>query len=241
MKNKNLKFKISKRGQTHVEVILSIVLFVGFVFSILIFFNPLGINRIDSSTIIKVENSILKNTTLSINRIDLFLKNSKSNCFSIENPFTSEVSKIGVVDSSGNQVGASLTGGYISISPILGETHYILLFSEQLNQMESESGCDNLDSSAYGIGPGVVENYVAYDSLVEINRSYAKDYYGLKRSLGITGDFAFFVSTANKILFNETLNRHKNIDHRINAKQVPIEIIYKDLKKENGILTIAVW
>jgi hypothetical protein len=229
-----------KKAQAHLEVILSVVLFVGFVFSILIFFNPLGVKRIDSSSLLKAESAIMKNVTLSVDRTDVFIKNVNGNCFIVPSPL-SDLSGVSASDSSRNQIGASLTGGSLTINVVPGEKQYILFFSDEFNRVQPNSGCVSLPSTEYQFGPKIIDKYVSYENLLWLNRSYMADYSKLRRDLGITTDFFFTVSLRNNFLFNESLSKHKNLNQRMNAKQIPIEIVYKDLRKENGILTLAVW
>ena len=234
----------TKKSQSHVEMILSFVIFVSFVFFLLVFLNPLKQKEINSKDLDKAEAKIIENLSITYRYLSLFLDYPViENCFSVKNPLNLQ-DKIIVKDINGNLRLSTNDENTISISSSPGNTAYILYFSEDFFYPPLSGSCNVLPETDYSFGALGYEKLVLYENLAELNQEYKSNYSALKSSLGLVMDRDFEFAIYNldgRVLFNETLNSHKIKGSNIFSRQVPLRVIYKNATQDSVLFYLRVW
>ncbi len=249
-----------KRAQGHVELVLSFVLFVGFVLFILLFLNPLNQKEVSNSLLDKSWGIIEKNISIDYYLVSLIIQNpslldnSGKSCFILENvPF--DLSLVRVTDSLGNPVSSSISSSgkknKLSISIVPEEQLYKIYSSQSflsssatLNSCYSDLSKKTSDKTKTNYSFGVVEknSIIFYDSISKLNASYALDYTSLKNYLGITGDFGFIVYDDSRKVIFDTLSGPGIIkSSNVLSREIPIIVMKNDGSKIKMIFNLQVW
>jgi len=246
MKNKNKKIVCNRRAQAHVEMIISFVLFVGFVVFILIFLNPVNQSKISDAVLDATWNKVSDNLSINYNYISLILKNPPTKCFSIS---SSPINLLGalVTDSSGNLVYSQVVDSSdMKIDNSGGETVYRLYFSDYFNSYTKQlDNCDSLLSNfalkEYSFGLSSKKKTILYEKISELNKSYTENYKLLKKSLGVDNEFDFIVYNESRdILFDVTSN-NKIKGTTVLSREIPITVMNNKTQQIKIIFNIRVW
>lgn len=234
-----------KRGASHVDIILSFVLFVSFIIFIFIVFNPFKISLETISDLDITEKKILENLSVNLSAFairildSVYSSYSGESCFSIDSvnqPL--ELLPLVMVDKNGLLVNTKVQGGKIYFEN--SGDFYTLYHSEELESNEfSASSCFDLAVNDYKIGVIKFYEIVSYSKLINLRDDYNGDYDGLKQTLGLENDFNIDISKSPEIIFEPTKKRPGNIE--IIAKNVLITILNRDANLKPDIMNIQVW
>lgn len=158
-----------KHGSSHVEMILSFTIFIGFSIFLMSYIQPEKKSSLDESILFSLQSKFFENTTVVMNRT--FIIYNKSYCNEKCKP-------------------SSVSGNNIIFEPI-NETscaYYILSSSEFSNSNIAE--CSNNDM--YSTGSTKIETFISNKTTNSIVNNYKNNYDELKDSLGvpINVDFA---------------------------------------------------
>jgi hypothetical protein len=229
-----------KNGQIHVEMILSFILFVGAVFFIFFFLNPLKSNTNVYTDLDNSYREILKNVSIEYRYISLALASNANTCFTVANPFREKENLI-VQDSSGNILASSINSSFIKIAP--SGKFYRIYFSDYFNHSDSSSLTSCPDISAQSsFGPLGFQNEVLYENLIKLDQEYSSDYNSLKSDLNLNNDFEFVVYDENhEVLINNSLSLHKLKPSNVYSREIPLEVIYPNASQNFIILNLRVW
>jgi hypothetical protein len=243
---KKRKKRISRKTQAHVEMILSMIIFVGIVFVVLFFLNPTSQTKLSSSILDKVQEKILNNVSINYQQVSLILYDEpKQDCFAINN--SAEIDKTVVAkDLSGKRVGAETkaNGKRIEIENASegNNKFYRLYFSDSFNLSSPPTGCDPMKKENYTFSSLSFENAVLYENLVELNNLYLTDYSSLKDGLGIKDNFEFVVYNESwAVLLNDSLKEHKLKITNIISRDIPLMAMNKNADQQKIILNLRVW
>jgi hypothetical protein len=234
----------SKAAQSHVEMVLSFTIFVGFVMVILLFINPIREKSIGYASLEVVMEKVLSNLSLSYQYIGLILHDPvNSGCFTVNNTLGSN-SKTLVLDDSGLLKNSKNNRQTIDIEATPNARFYKVYFSEGFNYTSPSSlvGCKVLPRSNYSFGVLVIENSVFLDNLQDFNKSYHQDYATLKTRLESKEDFDFTVYNIDKtqILFDVSKS-NKLKTGNVLAREVPLRIINKLGERSDVVFILRVW
>lgn len=231
--------KKEKKGTSHIEIIISFIIFVSFVIFMMIIFNPFKAISVNTSILnvaeLKIVNYASSNLTLSSMILNSSF-NSNVNCIYASFPLSNELV---VKDENGEIVNASRATDNIYLK-YAGERVYRIYSSEELEEKNFDtSGCYELDESNYTIG--ITRNYkrISYSNLAKLNEDYNNNYEQLKQTLNLKNDFTFIVRDNSIVLFEG--RRYKPRGINLIAKDIPIEILDKNATLKQAILNLLVW
>lgn len=235
---------ISNRSQGHVEMILSFVIFIGFVVAMFFFLNPTKENKVNYVSLDSVENILLDNLSVNYNYIAVILDSPQDQPFSVQNNF--DISKeILVIDEKNNIVQS--TNDYsalkINIQPKSGSNArlYKIYFSDVFNSYPA-GNFNLLDRTQYNFGVLTLEKSVLWENINLLNKSYIEDYLQLKKNLKIKEDFEFTIYDINHTkIFFDVKSVHKLKNFFVLSRDIPLRIIDKDVNQRDIIINLKVW
>jgi hypothetical protein len=241
-----------KQGQIHVEIILATVLFIGTVFVLLVFFNPLGSQKINDNAINEVEARIFDNITTDLYNLRLFLNQSanESECHNFDvkikglNLFKG---KIIVFDNNSLAVDSKreLRQSRDSFQIELNNysTFYKVYISNELkDDIHGNPGACEDTNLAYQFGPLTYENAVLFEYIEDFNKSYVSDYNTLRSALGIRNEFVFVVTDLDgKVIFNDSLSQRVFNSNTVLSRQIPFSVVYRNATRRDMLFNLAVW
>lgn len=228
---------INKRGMEHVEVILSFVIFIGFLIFLLVIFRPF--EKADKSSVYldTVERGIKDFANIQVNYTSLILNNSFIGCFYINYP----CDKVIVKDKDDNIINAKCGEGKVYIG---GSGKFYSIYSSE--EFEENSfdvrGCQFLDESNYSFGLFRSYDMVLYERLLGLKEKYETDYTGIKKDFNLPAseNFAFTIKDTTQNIMMQT---NKTVPKRLTvlARDAPIQIIYKNGTIKYAILNVQNW
>lgn len=212
----NRKLLNSKRSQSHVEMMLSFVIFVGALMFIFIFLNPFAKTAEKISVIDDIQKTILEN-------------------------IGSEVGKLSVIGNSGGvdyTIPAVYGNNFIEVQETFSDPIKCnLYFSNDFGVGTQTCQFDN-----YVLGVYSKEKMVVWNKITSLKSNYEADYSGLKSSLGISQDFSFSFKNINGAEIEE-LSALKNPGVGVNVESIdfPVRVIDSSGNINELILNIRVW
>jgi len=244
-----------KKGLTHVEVVISFVMFILFLVLILSLMKPLRKTEDKSYLIGNVERMVKEKTTVDVIRITIAIENETfneleqmSNGICIEINLTefgiNTTNKKIRVEADNSPVNASISDGLATIN--FGNAKlYEIYLSENLSEIPPSCQI-TLDMSQFSylsnftIGLITEVSMLSREKLEALKQEYETNYSKLKEEFSIRGDFnILFVNTTK----HEIARMERNAPSTINifAKEFPVEIIDKEARIQSGIMKIRVW
>jgi hypothetical protein len=228
--------RLEKRG-SHVEVIISFIIFVTFVIFLLSILMPTVTTKKDKENTftdveIKITDKISSNMTLiTINTKD------GSDCFDLSNI----ISDLGigkniiVKDYSEKSVEAYSNGDSLRINPwSTGDTFFKIYYSEEFDEIATNSGCDSMD---YTVGLIKTNRYIFEKKILDlINTDHETLRNELKISKGIDFGYGIILSNGTAIETNNS-----DVSTNIYIKETPIEYVDLDGNILEGYLKTKVW
>tara|TARA_Y100000310_G_C20503048_1_gene724981 strand:- start:146 stop:856 length:711 start_codon:yes stop_codon:yes gene_type:complete len=233
------KININKKGAGHIEIILSSIIFVSFVFFVLLVLKPTKMfARLSTSHLDITESEILKRISTEFSIVSLKIPEPLEHapdCFFI-NTDKIKRGKIIVKNEAGERRDAIKVGREISIRYI-GEEFYRIYSSEEFDETSSVSGCFGLSDYILGVPRNYV--VVSENEITELSNLYSADYSGLKEGLGLKNDFNILIKDKNDREFKLEIYKPEGID--ITARDVPIEILNNNGDLIPGVMNIQAW
>ncbi len=213
---KKAKNRMNKKLQSHVEMMISFIIFVGAIIFILMFINPLKEKRQDNS-VEDIQRTILKNVSSDIWELSVIV-NTTDDCYN--------------VPVYGNK--------FVEIKESDSDRKYTLYYN--LNDNPAVPSCVAKVPRNFSFGAYSKENFIIYENLVLLAGYYTSDYQKLKDSLGIAKDFSFSFKEIGGNAVNEISvlkNIPKGVD--VNAKEFPVRVMDRNANIRNLILSIREW
>ena len=207
----------NKLGQAHIEIMLSFVIFIGFLLFVLIFLNPFA--KTESVDLISsIEKSILNNVSADIGKMSVIGANG-TNDYTIPSPYNN-INFVEKIETT---------------SPTQKCTLY---FSNEIFAV----GTQTCTFSTYQLGVYSTEKIIVYGRIGTLKTNYDTDYNGLKSSLGVINDFSFNVESLDGVEI-PGLNTARNIPSgiEVQARNIPIRTINNQGNVQELMLNIRVW
>ncbi|MDP3027635.1 MAG: hypothetical protein Q8N63_08065 [Nanoarchaeota archaeon] len=206
-----------KRAQGHVEVMLSFVIFIGFLLFTFIFLNPFARTEEPNYVMDNIQKAIINNITDEVGKLSIIL-NESGTCY-----------KFNETDYEGDYLEAN------------EGRKYVIYFSNMFDNTETIKE-NNCNPSNYTLGLYSKEEMIIYNKILDLKNGYEGDYDNLKESLGITNDFLF----KTKNLIGEEvpeLSVNKNVPGGIDveSREIPIRVINNSGQIKELILNIRAW
>jgi hypothetical protein len=233
---KNLFQKIRK-GQGHIEMIMSFTLFLGFIITMLVFFRPAVKSR--GVTLTLVENKITENISTWVYFFSI--KASSPDCFCFSNPYVGAKGNVIILNSSAGTVGGWVSGDSICIERSNSGFFYIYMSSEF---KETDGDCNNnniitLDlENDVGLLRGIMA--VSNSSLWNLKQEYDQNYTQLRERMGMSYDFRFIVFDRSNEKVME-LQRKIPLGKPVYSKDKSVEIVYENGEVEESTIRFYVW
>jgi len=261
MKNKMLN---CKHSQGHIEIILSFVIFLGFLIMIFVFFNPVQQPKTSSAILEDVQEKLLDYLSIDYDYTSLILTpsalstitSSKKNCFSVNNTIGFKSGEHLIVLDLNNKVLDSSTAYpakfKIENSSNANNQLYKLYISKYPDtdirnfnpyHLSSSETCVELPSGSYSFGALTSDSLVLQENLPALNDYYVNgSYKALKTDLKITDDFEFIVYDLNRnVIMNESLTKHKIKTTNVFSREILLKTINKNATQGSIILGLRVW
>jgi len=242
LKNNMLK---SKRSQMHVEMIISFIIFVGFIFTILYFINPVKEIKISTLKLNFVQEKVLNNVSLNYQTSSLILKDGLvilGDCFWVNNKLETSGNLI-TFDSSGVSRSSTSNLDKIYVDRVEGERIYHLYFSDNFDEnIPSNLGsCVQVADSNFSFGNLNNEKRVFYPFLESLNTSFILNYVQLRDSLQISDNFDFIVRDLNGVIIFDDSTQLKTLTSNVLAREIPLNVLDSDASTRDFVLNLRVW
>jgi hypothetical protein len=239
----------NKMGKGHIEVIISFIVFIGFLVFLFVIFNPLNkpVNKnLTNIVFFNIGENITTNITSSSIRINDDVNIDGQGCFTIqESDLPSLVcvnpKKILAKNSSETIVASKVNNG-ININFGGQDKFYIIYCSEEITENENiETDCISLNRENFTIGMINTRNAWSEKKLEKFEEEYLSNYDTLKDKLIPEGnDFGFIISNlSGSVLFKGEKTIPKGVN--VNANTIPVNLIDSNANIKSGTATIMIW
>lgn len=242
----------NKKAMSHVEVILSFIIFTGFVIFLLAILNPFKSLSGGQVYLDAAERGIKDAASVNVDFLTIKVNTDISgNCFSFE--YHSALNKIIVKDENYNPVDAYSTGtGDVRNIVINGKEGFFYIYScEKFNEKSFSGSCQGLSEGGTGYTLGLARDYkmLSLDKLTELKTKYENDYENAKKDIGLPAskEFLFSVrdtskSTLGKEAADYILKVEKTVPKtKVLARDIRTWMVDEDGTIEYVILNVQVW
>lgn len=222
----------------HIEVILAIVIFVGFVVFALYFLNPLETDRIVESSLTYGIDEISDKIESDMISYSVVFKDVNANIVSIPLQ-NSENFKIRVETNEGQKLNSKYSGGRVVLNRA-GNEFVIVKFSEFYNE-DLLSGEVLLGPENFSISSSGKQKVWSEEKALELNESYFEDYQALKKEFNLPGrvnfGFSFDVLDGNSFRSENPVPDGLEVFTKSERR----ETIRSDESMGFADLTVSVW
>ncbi len=247
--------KQDKRGVAHIEIIVSFVIFVGFLIFLFATLNPIKEIRIDESIFNSIKYNIenYKDLKTEINYVSIMLDSEPSNCFMID---TSKIDELGctashiiVKNADGEIEDASIMSNVIMVNLVASSDNKFHTIYCSNSLTNTPIGCSG-SLKEYELGIIQKEEVISVEKLkTEIFDKYEnkEDYENIKQDLRIPlkNDFGLRIRDGKDIIEYEGVefNALKNPPsaEKVLSKSYSIKILYPNADIKNVIMDILFW
>lgn len=244
----------NKQAKGHVEIIISFVIFIGFLIFLLTFFGTFKSGP-DNTLIEKVFTNMEEQlrtdvTSISISLTAQGLDNIRSkNCFSIPDIPDLECSnnQIVVKDKIGNQISSRINGN-IEIQKST-DKFYTIYCSDELQSLPPPGDCSTILTEVennigdYTLGVIIKRKIWSEKKIIQFLDDYNSNYVNVRESIVPVGnDFGFSIWDLNDLdtpLYDGDQSRSGGI--RVDARTLSIEIVNQDANIAQHTIGIRVW
>ena len=228
--------KEEKRG-SHVEVIISFIIFVTFVVFLLSILIPtVTTNKDKENTFADVELKVMDKVSSNLTSITVNLDNG-GNCFDIAGLIGNNgiENNLVVKDNSGTNVESYADGDSLEIHPASSsDTFFKIYYSKEFDEVGTGSGCSDV---GYTLGLTKTEKYVFEKKVINLVNANHED---LEVEFKIPESIEFGYGI---ILSNGTIIETDDgeLSTNVYIKNTPIEYIDMDGNMQEGYLVTKVW
>jgi hypothetical protein len=227
----------SKRGASHFEVVVSFILFLGFVFFLLMFVRPYKTTSLSGSIVASLYDSFEEEVHTNLTSVFLKASNESASCFYVNLsgvPFRFSLTDSLVKNISDVKKDSWFDGDELNI---LGDdTFYYVFISPEFNNSDL-GDCSAVDN--FVLGSLVERRAISYNRLVEMKDRYDNDYSDLKSELGFPEVFDFAVSFGD--LPELTMSRLVPQGVDVQAREYLEEVLFENGTIVNSKFNLRVW
>ena len=244
----------SRKAQIHVEMIVSFVIFVGFLLVLMFYINPIGEETISYSSIDRIQEKIISNISSNYQETSVIFSDdptdgpggSSQDCLKFSDyPLDYEKTRAFVYGGDGvkSEIKDKPQKKDFRLGVVSDKKAYMVYASDDFSEDAPTGNCPDAHSGAdYEWGIIFSSRAVFYDKLSEFNNRYLDDYGGMKSDLGIEKDFEFIVYDETRdVLFNESLGVHELKANTVISRDIPLVMMYSNASQSKIILNIRVW
>lgn len=236
---------IKKKGFTNVEFVISFVIFILFVFFLLIILNPFKQYQIDPVVINKIQRGLMGEVEVSVSKLGIKAKAQGqgggvgATCFSVDYNDFESTNKIFVDKVGSGNVLAVFSGSQIFVDSGIGD--YIVYSSDEFNPLNTPTPRQCAQNIEIVLGINEEYQYVSYRLLADLATEYESDYEGLKQRIGTDSEFSFELLDLDLTPGGITAIKGKPGKLDINARNIPIKVVWEDGRIEDMLLNLRVW
>ncbi len=207
---------MNKTAQSHVEIMLSFIIFIGALIFIFIFLNPFAKTGEKVSIIDDIQKIVVKDISSEIGKLSVI-----GDSGTIDYVFPSEYGN--------NFVEVQETFS----NPIKCQLYFSDIFG---------SGTQTCQFTSYALGVYSKEEMIVWDKIISLKQSYETDYNGLKSLLEISDDFSFsFKNIGGGEIGALNVSKNPPIGVNVESKDFPVRVIDSSGNINELILNIKVW
>ncbi len=236
---------MNKKAITHLEMIISFLIFFMSFFFLFLFLNP--IRQEDLSTVIlqTVEYGIKENASLYLTEVPVILNILPgSSCFSVINPFQTTIPEENILITDMNEqfVGFRKSGSNLDIMTN-GKFYLIATAEEDLSSYNPWSGdsCTTLNEEDYAYSAPRIYEALSVFRLNSLKQGYenSETYSEIKKKFAIPDniDFSINVTSDTEII---SMTRQKPAQVVVKAETIPVELLYQG-KVIKAWMNIQIW
>lgn len=234
-----MKIKKGKKGASHVEIIISFVIFISFIVFMLIIFKPLRLFPKSTTSFDITEKKILEDISVNLSISSLKINSSadvSGTCFfvnyTVDNNLIIKDEQEAIInaETQDNKTYFEKSGYF-----------YRIYSSEGFEEKTFDTGsCYELSEENYTIGVTRFYKKTSYSRLDDFFQQYNGDYTQLKQNLGIRSDFnAVITDSSGTIIFEGVRYQPEGIE--IMAKDILIEILNENATINQAVMNLQVW
>ena len=239
MKKEMRKIKGKKAVGSHIEIIMSFVLFFGFVVFLLIFMRPTKQSTLPGSVVSGLHDSFRQKVYTNLTEVFLKTEHFGGSCFFVnlrEDLFTYDFSNSLVNVAGGGNVDSKLEpGGGLQV--MAGEGSYEVMFSPEFVDEDvscsSGSGSDGVGFLLGGIGE---KQLVSNKELLKMKQKYEEGYEDLKNDLNFPSAFDFAI-VSDVVVVQRVIPEQAEVK----ARDYVEEVLFEDGTIKNVRFTFKVW
>ena len=206
------------KAQIHIEIIISFVIFVGFLIFVLVFINPLATTSSKQINTEEVKQVILEKMSEKVGILSAIVDTS-DDCYSLE----------GVSEYGSN---------FVEFKD--ADRKYTLYFSDIFG--EGTISCSSKTGTNFVLGVYYEDEIIFEDYVKELKEGYETNYEYLKESLEVDSDFAFnFKNLAGDSLPELSATKESPTGVERDAQESPVKIIDSSGNLQDRILNLRVW
>jgi hypothetical protein len=235
---------MNKEGRSHIEIILSFVIFLAAIGIIFYFFEPIDKQNIANPSLDYSMEKFIENVNQEVYKVSVAINDSAENvAVKLEGISEDYFSK--AYDLDGNLINSERKGFDVCLdsSSISGKKFaYIFLFNFT-GDISENLVCDNYDEndeSLYSLG--LIDKFyaVSIEKISEYNKTYYEDYDSFRKNIEInTVDFGFSLIYEDKEIFKAERRIPSNF--KVYSKSERINIIDAEGNIKKGELIFKVW
>jgi len=226
---------MNKKGISHIEMILSFVIFMGFLIFVLSIFQPFKTEEKGDINLDTLEREILDKIVVNVESFSINLV-SKKDCFYF--PYSTD--KVAVKDEDGEIVEGYSSGGNIFIRS--SKQFFYIYSSNEFIEKSFSGSCNALKETDYSLGLFKTLKMASSIKLEQLQQDYTQDYENTKKVLEIPASQEFSFSVRDTLGTN-LLGVEKQVPRteKVLARDVPIQISYPDGNFKYAVLNIRTW
>ena len=169
----------SKHSQAHVEMIISFVIFVGFLGSMFFFLNPFETRRISYTVLDMTETALINEWSDEYKTISVTFDKPQGGCFGVNNA-VGFYGNLRARDASGN-VNTGYAGGNLNVQSSVSSRYYKIFVSDSFSP--TPITCEEVDPELndYQFGASATKEAIFYGNIDQMVKEYNNDYEALQR------------------------------------------------------------
>lgn len=229
-----MRISKNKRGLSHIEFIISLVIFMTFVLVLLTFLNPVKENVNTQVILDSFEMKLIDYSEISVLTGSVIVNNAgMKECFSVESLCIKKV-----IARKDGRIKAE-NGGKTQIEN-KGAGVYNLFYSDGFEEIKNDKNCEELNETDYSFGLTRESQIVSLEKLDNLAYIYNNRYADAKQELGInSNEFGFIIYDLNGTEIASAFKQKTNED--IIAREISIETIDKNANIKRVIINMRIW
>lgn len=227
----------NKRGaSSHLEMILSFVLFISFFFFVIIFLQPYETNVLTTSIVDGAYYNFMEYTTDEITTFSIKINDPIEECFTLRlNEVFQEYDTSFVYDEEDNLAESTISGEYLRVNNEDSKSFFDIILVKDMTKEIVTINCPN-EIENYLVGGTINEKIISYQKIEELKNQYDSDYKSLKNVFAVPGRFDFAI---NSNLIN--LDRSIPDNVRVMAKSYNERVLLENGTIINVEFIIRAW